>query len=89
MSVYSSKIDYRNKKGKLQTAEVDFVAETQNGPEYYQVSDTMNEPQTLKSELALLQIIKDNYPKFVLSRDYGTKDYEGITQLNVLEWLVK
>ena len=74
-------IDYRDKEGKLQTAEVDFVAETPNGLEYYQVSDTMNEPQTLKRELASLQMIKDNYPKFVLSRDYGTKDYEGIVHV--------
>lgn len=88
-NVYVGKIDYRDQTSKLQTAEVDFVAETPNGLEYYQVSDTMNEPQTLKRELASLQMIKDNYPKFVLSRDYGTKDYEGITQLNVLEWLVK
>ncbi|MEE6208439.1 MAG: DUF4143 domain-containing protein, partial [Alphaproteobacteria bacterium] len=88
-NVYVGKIDYRDQTSKLQTAEVDFVAETPNGLEYYQVSDIMNEPQTLKRELASLQMIKDNYPKFVLSRDYGTKDYEGITQLNVLEWLTE
>lgn len=87
--VYIGKIDYKTKDRNGATAEIDFVAEAPNGLEYYQVCDTMNEPKTIERELASLKLIKDNYPKFVLTRDYGTKDYEGITQLNVLEWLAK
>ena len=85
--VYVGKIDYKNKDRVVENKEIDFVAETPNGLEYYQVSDTMNDEKTLERELSSLKLIKDNYPKFILTRDYGTKDYDGIKQLNVLEWL--
>lgn len=87
--VYIGKIDYKTPERNVVTKEIDFVAETPNGIEYYQVSDTMNDPKTLERELASLKLIKDNYPKYILTRDYGTSDYEGIKQLNVLEWLSK
>ena len=86
-TVYVGKIDYKNTERKMVTREVDFVAETSRGLEYYQVSDSMNDPKTLEKELASLKLIKDNYPKYVLTRDYGEYDYDGIKQLNVLEWL--
>lgn len=87
--VYVGKIDYKNKDREVVTKEIDFVAETPDGLEYYQVSDTMNDTKTLERELSSLKLIKDNYPKYILTRDYGTKDYDGIKQLNVLEWLTK
>ncbi len=86
-NVYVGKIDYKNTEKKVVKREIDFVAETPQGVEYYQVSDTMNDPKTLERELASLKLIRDNYPKYVLTRDYGTYDYNGIKQLNVLEWL--
>lgn len=87
--VYVGKIDYKNKDREVVTKEIDFVAETPDGLEYYQVSDTMNDTKTLERELSSLKLIKDNYPKYILTRDYGTEDYDGIKQLNVLEWLTK
>lgn len=87
--VYIGKIDYKNKDREVVTKEIDFVAETPDGLEYYQVSDTMNDTKTLERELSSLKLVKDNYPKYILTRDYGTKDYDGIKQLNVLEWLTK
>ena len=86
-TVYVGKIDYKNTERKMVTREVDFVAETSRGLEYYQVSDSMNDPKTLERELASLKLIKEKYPKYVLTRDYGEYDYDGIKQLNVLEWL--
>lgn len=87
--VYVGKIDYKNKDREVVTKEIDFVAETPDGLEYYQVSDTMNDTKTLERELSSLKLVKDNYPKYILTRDYGAKDYDGIKQLNVLEWLTK
>lgn len=87
--VYIGKIDYKTKERKVIIKEIDFVAETPDGLAYYQVSDTMNDAKTLERELASLKLIKDNYPKYILTRDYGTKNYDGIKQLNVLEWLAK
>lgn len=87
--VYVGKIDYKNKDRVVENKEIDFVTETSNGLEYYQVTDTINDPKTLERELASLKLIKDNYPKYILTRDYGSKDYDGIRQLNVLEWLAQ
>lgn len=87
--VYVGKIDYKNKDRVVENKEIDFVTETSNGLEYYQVTDTINDPKTLERELASLKLIKDNYPKYILTRDYGSKDYDGIRQLNALEWLAQ
>lgn len=76
--------------GKLADKEVDFVATTQKGVTYYQVSASVLDENTLKRELAPLQAIHDNYPKILLSLDEigsGT-NHEGILQKNLLEWLI-
>lgn len=88
-NVYVGKIDYKTPKRNVVIKEIDFVAETPNGIEYYQVSETLNDSKTLERELASLKLIKDNYPKYILTRDYGNADYDGIKQLNALEWLLK
>ncbi|MBD5405227.1 ATP-binding protein [bacterium] len=82
--VYIGKTKYNNKD-----LEVDFIAETPDGIEYYQVSDTVKDKTTLERELTPFKSINDNYPKFILTRDYGNIDYNGVKQINVLEWLLK
>lgn len=74
-------------KGKM--VEVDFVATKSSGiVEYYQVSLTTRDTQTLERELTPLQAIEDNYPKFLLTMDFGTGENKGIKRMNVLEWLL-
>jgi predicted AAA+ superfamily ATPase len=42
-----------------------------------------------KREFASLQAIKDNHPKLVLTLDkIGNGDYEGVKQVNLIEWLL-
>ena len=75
--------------GKISGKEVDFIAEGSNGIEYYQVAETVRGKETLDRELASLNAIKDHNPKFLLTRDYEPKtSYNGIKQLNALEWLL-
>ena len=75
--------------GKSDGLKVDFVAITQPGVEYYQISHSVANPDTLNRELRSLQSIKDNYPKYLLTRDIVPEvDYKGIKQLNVLDWLL-
>jgi len=75
--------------GKVGEKEVDFVVEGANGTEYYQVSETVRDKETLARELAPLEAIRDHFPKFLLTRDYEPiKWHNGIKQLNVLEWLL-
>ena len=76
--------------GKVGEGEIDFIAVNAEGETYYQVAQTVMEESTLKRELASLEAIKDHNPKYLLTMDYTpVTSYNGIKQLNVLEWLVK
>ena len=76
--------------GKLAEKEVDFVAVGVNGTEYYQVSASVLDENTLARELAPLEAINDNYPKTLLTLDDigNGMDYSGINQINVIDWLL-
>ena len=76
--------------GKNNNSEVDFVATNRDTVEYYQVSHSVADSHTLERELKSLQSIKDNYPKYLLTRDIMPNvDHKGIKQINVLDWLLK
>ena len=80
---------YNVRIGKIEDKEIDFVAQKPGGHiEYYQVSQSVMDENTLMRELAPLEMIKDNYPKFILSRDYDNTNYRGIQHINVLDWLL-
>ena len=77
--------------GKNDETEVDFVAIDENGmKEYYQVSLTVLDENTLKRELRPLQQIGDHYKKILLTMDkLPISSYEGIVQVNVIDWLIE
>jgi hypothetical protein len=79
---------YRVSVGIVSGVEVDFYAEKDGGIEYYQVAQSVLDENTLLRELAPFQIINDNYPKILLTRDYDSNNYKGIQHINVLEWLL-
>ncbi len=71
--------------------EVDFVAMKNGELSYYQVTQTALDDRVLQRELAPLQKIQDNHPKYLLTLDelFGDMNYEGIKKKNVLKWLLK
>ena len=76
--------------GKLDQVEVDFVAQNYNGIEYYQVSASVRDENTLERELRPLKMIQDNYPKYILTLDNDPEgDFDGIRRINALDWLMK
>ena len=83
---------HRQKKvyiGKLDNLEVDFVTIDENDITYYQVAATVRDEQTLTRELASLQRINDQYPKYILTLDEDPpSDYNGIKRINALKWLM-
>ena len=84
---------YKVSVGKIskgnKNIEVDFVAQKSGGEvEYYQVAYAL-EPEVLKREIAPLEEIEDNYPKFLLSMDYSEGNTKGIKRVNVLKWLLE
>lgn len=83
---------HRQKKvyvGKNDNLEVDFVAIDENNITYYQVAATVRDETTLKRELASLQQINDQYPKYILTLDDDpVADYDGIKRINALKWMM-
>ncbi|MDR1193157.1 MAG: ATP-binding protein [Peptococcaceae bacterium] len=75
--------------GKLDEREIDFIATKQNAKEYYQVSPSVLDEAVKTRELAPLLKVGDNYPKYLLTLDFITGDYEGIKQLNLIDWLLR
>ena len=81
---------YRVYVGKVDDLEIDFVAENRNGLKYYQVALTVRDENVLARELRALEKTKDHYPKTLLTLDMDLEsDYNGITKINVIDWLLK
>lgn len=75
--------------GKIDNAEVDFIATTADDKKYIQVTESMQSEDVRKRELAPLQKIRDNYEKIVLSLEPGLDtSYNGIKSLNLIDWLL-
>ena len=76
--------------GHLIDGEVDFVVNNSNKVSYYQVASTVLEESTLRRELSSLEKIKDHNQKFLLTLDDvgAGSNYNGIIQLNALDWLL-
>ena len=75
--------------GKVDNAEVDFIATKADEKLYVQVTESMISEDVRRRELTPLQKIKDNYEKIVLSLDTGLdSSYDGIKSLNVINWLI-
>jgi hypothetical protein len=81
--------NYKVYIGKNNNAEVDFVVEGINGTQYYQVCDTVASKDILERELKPLNSINDHNPKFLLTKDFTTANYNGIKQINVFQWLLE
>lgn len=75
--------------GKVDNAEVDFIATKTDEKLYVQVTESMVSEDVRRRELAPLQKINDNYEKIVLSLDTGLDaSYDGIKSLNLINWLI-
>ena len=75
--------------GKIDSFEVDFVAQNHKGITYYQVALSVHDESTLQRELRPLQAIRDHYPKIILTMDEEPEEqYAGIRRINVRDWLL-
>ena len=75
--------------GKLDAAEVDFVAFKPEGKIYIQVTYEINNRETEKREYERLLSIKDNYPKYVIRMDdFAGGNYEGVKTMHIADFLL-
>lgn len=75
--------------GKIDNAEIDFIATNYKDKIYIQVTESMMSEEVRKRELTPLMKINDNYEKMILCLDeVGNDSYNGIKVINLIEWLL-
>lgn len=75
--------------GKLDSAEIDFIAVKQENKLYIQAAREIGSPETEKREYGRLLDIRDNYPKYVLRTDaFAGGNYEGIKTMHIADFLL-
>ena len=75
--------------GVLYKKEIDFVAIKRDEKVYIQVSNSIDDPDTFKREVAPLLRIRDAYPKLLITRTrQEAYQYEGVQIIDVADWLL-
>lgn len=87
--LYARSFDYSVSVGRIGRLECDFILRDNSlNYAYVQVAYTIGESKATEDrEYAPLEMIKDNYPKFVLTTDYLLQKRSGIRHLNLLEFM--
>ena len=73
--------------GNINGYEIDFVCKKNNQKIYIQVTYLLENDETIERELRPLLMIKDNYPKYVISMDQFDRSRDGIKNVNLLDFL--
>jgi predicted AAA+ superfamily ATPase len=82
--------DYQVWIGKIDNLEVDFICRDKNGlTKYIQVSQTVQNPDTLARELAPFDKIPDHNERLLITADYENGDRNGVKQINAIDWLLE
>ena len=80
---------YDVKIGKVKDREIDFVAKRGEDISYFQISYLMENEKTREREFGVYDLIKDNYPKYVLSMDKLDFSQRGIFHKNIIDFLLE
>ena len=74
--------------GKTKKGEIDFVATKPDKKIYIQVAFSIPHEETKIREFGAYDVINDNYPKYVITMDKMTYDYNGIKHVNLIDFLL-
>ena len=75
--------------GKYDDYEIDFIAEKNGDKKYFQVAYLLNSEKTIEREFSVLEKVKDNYPKYVITMDNLPKsNRNGITRIHIIDFLL-
>jgi predicted AAA+ superfamily ATPase len=75
--------------GKYNDKEIDFVAEKQGDKIYVQVAYKIDNEQTKEREFSVLQNIKNQYPKFVVTMDdFWRESVNGVRHFYISDFLL-
>ncbi len=75
--------------GQLYNSEIDFVAVKNSNPIYIQATYLLFSDETIKREFGNLKMIKDNFPKYVVSMspNFANVSEEGIIHVHLQKFL--
>lgn len=75
--------------GKINDAEIDFIATKKEKKIYIQVAQEISSERTRDREFGRLLSIQDNYPKYVLTTDvFSSGNYQGINTMHIADFLL-
>lgn len=81
--------DYTVAIGKVDDLEVDFIASKGNEKFYLQVCTELTNQKVIEREYRSLEMIKDSFPKYVLSLDKGFEtSRNGIKWVHIIDFLL-
>ena len=81
--------EYKVYIGKLDSREIDFIAEKQGKKIYVQVAYKLENEATVHREFSPLLAVSDQYPKYVVTMDeFWEEDVEGVKHLQIHDFLL-
>jgi len=79
---------YDVKTGDVMGREIDFVCDRGSDRMYVQVAWTAGDPETAEREFRPFRDIRDGYPRFLVTTDGADLGQEGVTHMNVADFLL-
>ncbi len=74
--------------GKTKKGEIDFVATKPDKKIYVQVAFSIPNEDTKQREFGAYNVINDNYPKYVITLDNLSYEFNGIKHINLIDFLL-
>ena len=74
--------------GKVGGKKIDFVANRQNEKIYVQVSYILASESTIERGFGVYALVRDNWPKYVVSMDELDMSRDGIKHMNIMDFLL-
>ncbi len=78
---------YTVRTGKIGEREIDFVCTLKSQKLYVQVTYMLASPETVEREFGVYDLVRDNFPKYVVSLDEIDMSRNGIQHMNVRDFL--
>ena len=75
--------------GKTKKGEIDFVATKPDKKIYVQVAFSIPNEETKNREFGAYKSVNDSYPKYVITLDKLTYEYDGIKHVNIIDFLLQ
>lgn len=84
---YLSAKGYKISVGRIGKLECDFITRANDEYRYVQVAMTIMSPETEEREYKPFAMIKDNYPKYLLTIDTLLQKRDGVLHKNIIEFI--